>query len=36
MPCLNDGTCESIDGINYSCKCKNDFDGLNCEKGILL
>ena len=31
-PCRNNGTC--IDGIDgYSCKCKQGFNGTNCEIG---
>lgn len=27
QPCLNNGTCDQIDPINYKCSCNNDFTG---------
>ena len=33
IPCLNNGVCDSSDGINYSCKCLPEYDGSRCERG---
>ena len=34
MPCLNDASCRSLDGINYKCACKSRYTGFKCEHVI--
>lgn len=35
QPCLNEGQCDSIDGINYSCECKTGYEGEDCQHEIV-
>jgi hypothetical protein len=35
IPCLNDGSCISPDGINYICQCPETHVGPNCELGMM-
>ena len=31
-PCLNDGSCSLVDGVQYVCACKIPFRGTLCEE----
>ena len=35
MPCLNEGTCMELED-GYNCTCTDDFEGDNCETGIIF
>ena len=30
-PCLNGATCTDLGGLNYTCKCPVEYDGINCQ-----
>ena len=37
-PCLNSGTCYSINSLTYGCICSNSYTGTNCQtaKGNII